>query len=97
KLKRDWLWTYNPLTGEFMDLSPFNLRVYHCVDEIKAQPGMPVRLLQQSEERLTRQADIVFVTSRKLEQSRRAWNRDTYYLPNVADYDHFSTALDPRT
>lgn len=97
KLKEPWLWTYNPLSTEFFDLSNFPYRVYHCVDEIKAQPGMPVELLEAAEKKLAQQADIIFTTSPKLTETRQRWNPNTRYFPNVADYEHFNTALDAST
>lgn len=96
-LKRQWLWTYNPLTTEFFDLRSFACRIYHCVDEIKAQPGMPVEVLVEAEENLCRQVGVIFTTSIQLTETRRLWNSNTHYLPNVADYTHFQTALDPHT
>lgn len=91
------LWTYNPLTTQFLDLTDFSYVVYHCVDEIKAQPGMPIDILEQKEEELTRNADIVFVTSPTLLESRRVWSNNVHYFSNVADYDHFSKALEQST
>ena len=84
------------MTTEIFDLSSFGCCVYHCVDEIKAQPGMPAALLEDMEERLSRQTDVIFATSPQLAESRRTWNANTHYLPNVADYEHFSTALTPQ-
>ena len=97
KFQKPWLWTYSPLTTEFFNLSDFSYRIYHCVDEIKAQPGMPVKLLEVSEKLLVKQADIVFTTSPKLTETRKVWNSNTYYFPNVADYDHFNSALSQCT
>lgn len=94
KFKDETLWTYNPLTTRFLALHDFGYVVYHCVDEIKAQPGMPVDILLNAEEELVRQADITFVTSLTLLKSRTKWSNEVYYFSNVADYNHFSTALD---
>ena len=94
-LRRDMIWTYNPLTMALFDIQRFAKTVYHCVDEIKAQPGMPADILGRAEEQLARAVRIVFVTSPALARSRRVWNANTHYLPNVADFDHFSRALDP--
>lgn len=91
------LWTYNPLSTELIDLDGWSQVVYHCVDEIKAQPGMPVGALERAEEVLVKRADVVFVTSTTLETSRRALNPRTHYLPNVADFEHFSRAMDNST
>ncbi len=96
-LKRQWLWTYNPLASEFFNLASFSCRVYHCVDEIKAQPGMPVEILASAEERLAPQVDVIFTTSPRLTETRKLWNANTHYLPNVADFAHFNTALDAQT
>jgi hypothetical protein len=74
KKSKTTLWTYNPLTTQFLDLTDFSYVVYHCVDEIKAQPGMPIDILEQKEEELTRNADIVFVTSPTLLESRKVWS-----------------------
>ena len=94
-IKKQILWTYYPLTTEILSTTPFEKTVYHCVDEIKAQPGMPKDVIDIAEHRLLERADIVFTTSVKLYESRRQHNRNTYYLPNVADYRHFSRAMDP--
>lgn len=91
-IRREWFWTYNPLTTGFFDLSDFSCRIYHCVDEIKAQPGMPSELLMSAEKSLAESVDIIFTTSPELTQSRQAWNDQTYYLPNVADFYHFAQA-----
>lgn len=96
-LNRQWLWTYNPLTTEFFELDTFEFSIYHCVDEIKAQPGMPVETLETAERKLAQSVDIIFTTSPRLTETRRAWNPNTHYLPNVADYRHFSAALAPET
>lgn len=96
-LRPEILWTYNPMTLNLLDTAPFERLVYHCVDEIAAQPGMPSAALAESERALVRCADVVFVTSPKLLETRRQWNPNTHYYPNVADYDHFTAALDAAT
>ncbi|MGH8581714.1 MAG: glycosyltransferase [Gammaproteobacteria bacterium] len=96
-LRPDVLWTYNPLSTQLLDLDTYTKVVYHCVDEIKAQPGMPSAQLERGERELVERADRVFVTAPKLFESRRQWNPQTHYFPNVADFDHFQKALDPET
>ena len=97
------LWTYNPLTGRYLPLkrcagsfkrSIFSGAVYHCVDRIHAQPGMPAQLIDESERKLCRTVDLVFTTSPELQASLLPLNRCTYYYGNVADQAHFSAALD---
>jgi len=90
----DILWTYNPVTLEFFNLYRFKNILYHCVEEIKAQPGMPMDVIAQNERQLVEQADLVFTTSLHLQETRARWNKNTFYFPNVVDYEHFSRAQD---
>ena len=94
-MRPEMLWTYNPLTTELLALDDFKTIVYHCVDEIKAQPGMPTATLDAAERELAGRAHIVFTTTPKLTETRRAWNANTHYFPNVADFDHFAMAREP--
>lgn len=91
--RTDILWTYNPMTTSLINTSKFTYIVYHCVDEIKAQPGMPVNVIEKAEKELLKRADVVFVTSPQLLETRMLQNSNSYYFPNVADHDHFSKAL----
>ena len=97
------LWTYNPLTGRYLNLrrraadstsSMFSAAVYHCVDRIHAQPGMPATLIADSERQLCRTVNVVFTTSPDLQASLMRLNACTYHYGNVADQVHFAAALD---
>ena len=97
------LWTYNPLTGRYLNLkrragtskpSMFSAAVYHCVDRIHAQPGMPATLIADSERQLCRTVNVVFTTSPDLQASLMRLNACTYHYGNVADQAHFAAALD---
>jgi len=97
------LWTYNPLTGRYLNLkrragpsstSMFSAAIYHCVDRIHAQPGMPATLIADSERQLCRTVNVVFTTSPDLQASLMRLNPCTYHYGNVADQAHFATALD---
>jgi glycosyltransferase involved in cell wall biosynthesis len=91
------LWTYNPMSTVVLNLGDFSSVVYHCVDEIKAQPGMPIAEIEKAETELTQKAQIVFVTAEALLESRKQLNPETYYFSNVADFVHFSLARDVHT
>ncbi|MBW0166544.1 MAG: glycosyltransferase [Vulcanococcus sp.] len=95
-LRADLLWTYNPLTALLLPLQPSGYRqlAYHCVDDLAAQPCMPVPLIQREEERLCRICDQVFVTSLELLHTRSPFNPHIRYDPNVADVAHFARARD---
>jgi glycosyltransferase involved in cell wall biosynthesis len=90
-------WTYNPMTTRFFNLNDFPKTIYHCVDEIKAQPGMPVEEIEAAETDLVKSADFCFVTAEHLLASRKQLNANTYYFSNVADFAHFAKARDLTT
>jgi glycosyltransferase involved in cell wall biosynthesis len=93
-LKPGLLWTYSPLTTDFYDLSAYAFTVYHAVDDIKAQPGMPREVIAASEQTLAERADVIFTTAPQIQATLSVHNPDTYYFSNVADFRHFSSALD---
>ena len=86
------LWTYNPLTTLYLDPESFAGSVYHCVDRIQDQPGMPVARIEASEQALSRAVDVVFTTSPELQITHEQWNVHTHMFGNVADHGHFSRA-----
>ena len=96
-IKREILWTYNPLTTYLLNIRGFKKIVYHCVDDIKAQPGMPANIFEHAEKDLVERSHIVFASSPKLAKTRSVWNPNTHYFPNVADFRHFSKARDLKT
>lgn len=96
-LKPELFWTYNPMTTRLFRDEQFACRVYHCVDEIKAQPGMPSEEIERAELELTGHADVCFVTAEHLLETRRAINPNTHYFPNVADFGHFAQAREAST
>ena len=85
------LWTYNPLTLRLIDSRNYSKLVYHCVDEISAQPGMDAPQIMAWERLLCETADVVFVTSKNLLDTRIKFNLSTYYFPNVIDLSYFNS------
>lgn len=92
-LRKPLVWTYNPITLDVFRVRKGVIIVYHCVDDIKAQPGMPRKEIEAAEERLVKRADYVFVTSNKLYEKNCALTDHIHLFSNVADYNHFSRAL----
>lgn len=92
RLRREVLWTYNPMTTRLFPMSGFDTVVYHCVDEIDAQRGMPAREIRAAERELLSAADCCFVTAEHLLATRRPHCANIHYLPNVADFEHFARA-----
>jgi len=96
RLSTDWLWTYNPCTFLYMSPHKYSRLIYHCVDDINAQPDIFIPGFTALEEKLCRHASIIFVTSPSLLSSRMQYNSNIYFFPNVADHQHFARALQPK-
>lgn len=92
--KHPILWTYSPPIASLIGKLNEKLVIYHCVDELSATPRIPTCAILKMEEELLKKADLVFTTSKSLYESKKVFNPNTYYLPNVADVNHFMTALE---
>lgn len=88
------LWVFLPslvgLVGRFGE----KLVIYHCIDAHAANPNVPARQVREWERRLLKEADAVFASSSTLYADKRAFNANTFYLPNVADAEFFARACD---
>lgn len=85
------VWTYNPMSAEIAKDLRGSLIVYHCVDDLSSVPGMATDAIRKGEADLISSADMVFTTSNSLMERCSAINpADTYYFPNVVDFEHFS-------
>ena len=95
--KKPILWTYNPMALEIFPVRSGAKVVYHCVDNIKEQPGMPESEIESAERKLFIRANYVFVTSEKLYCASKYINSNTFLFSNVADFEHFSKARNDTT
>jgi len=93
-LRNPLLWTFNPQTCHYLSLNKFHASIYHCVDRIQAQPGMPADAIERAEKDLCGSANAVFTTAPQLQQTLAELNAGTHYFGNVADAKFFSRALD---
>jgi len=94
---RPVIWSYVPNAVEFLGRWGERLIVYHCVDELSANPMIPGKVIAKLEEEYIRKADLTFVTSKPLFEAKKKFSSNVYYLPNVADYAHFSLAASSGT
>jgi len=98
-VKAPILWLYSPyhigLIGKFGE----KLVCYFNYDEFAnfVQSARIKDLIRRLDDEMTRQADVVFATSRAQWEHRKAINLDTYFTPNGVDFDLFNTALNPET
>ena len=93
--RKPLLWTFNPQTRHYLSLRKFYASIYHCVDRIQAQPGMPSDAIETAELDLCGAVNAVFTTAPQLQQSLAELNAGTHFFGNVADAKFFSRALDP--
>ena len=68
------------------------LRIYHCVDEYAANPGVDSERILQLEKRLLANTDVVWAVSEPLAERLSALHRNVHLLPNVADVERFAAA-----
>jgi len=69
------------------------LTVYQCVDPMIVPYDMKHGIT--SEDKLVKNSDLVICTSKALYNEKKAQNPNTYFVPNAADIDHCSIALNP--
>lgn len=92
------LWiSFNVLSSEsLIGALDEQLVIYHCTDEITAMSGMSP-FAGEIEERLMRQSDLAFTSSRRLLEDKSSFNPNTHFVPNGADTELFEQAHDPAT
>ena len=95
--KKEYLWTYNPLTSLYLNIEKFKSSIYHAVDAIEHQPFMPKKHIEKQEIILSKKVDKIFVTSKNIINKLKKHNSNITYFGNVCDYDHFSKALTTNT
>lgn len=93
RFKAPMIWTYSPATNEIVDLLDKSFLVYHCVDDLRASPGIDSQMIERREVDLVQKADFIFTTSLALYDRLLPFNKHTKYFNNVCDYKHFSQAL----
>jgi len=95
-IKDPILWIYHPNGVSFLGRMNERMVVYDCVDEYSAFPAYssPQRKNEiiSNERKLLERADIVFTTSMPLQEAKKKFNPNTYFVHNVADVSHFSRA-----
>ena len=95
--KKEYLWTYNPLTSLYLNIAKFKSSIYHAVDAIEHQPFMPKKHIEKQEIILSKKVGKIFVTSKNIINKLKKHNANITYFGNVCDYDHFSKALTTNT
>ncbi len=69
------------------------LSVYYCIDDYAALPDVNPQAIRAMDEDLTRRADVVFVASSTLLETKLRLNPRTHVSPHGVDLGHFGRAL----
>jgi glycosyltransferase involved in cell wall biosynthesis len=87
------LWAYVPQAETLLEALQPQLVVYHCVDDIAAQPGIDAAGFKAAERRFAARANLVLASAPGLAERLRAVSDNVLYAPNVADTELFAGAL----
>jgi len=91
--RRPVIWTFlpTPLARDLIrELDP-ELTVYHCTDDFSSS-SKQARRIKGVEERVFREADLVFVTSSKLRDRAQRFNRQVHLFPSGVNLRRFEEA-----
>jgi uncharacterized SAM-binding protein YcdF (DUF218 family)/glycosyltransferase involved in cell wall biosynthesis len=87
---RPILWTFlpTPLALDVIRAVDPQVTIYYCIDDLaSSSPG--ARKIVTSEERLFKQADLVFVTSERLRERAARYRGDVYLFPFGVNLERF--------
>lgn len=96
-IRRAILWFVVPHPAFMLDALERELVVYYCIDDYAAHPGVDVAQIAACDDRLTRDADLLFVAPPALLPSKRAIKPEAFYAPHGVDVALFSRAQDDST
>lgn len=93
-IERPILWGYVPQALALVEpLRPSRV-VYHCVDDIAAHERIDSEAFARVEELFAARADLVIASSPPLAERMRELSDNVRLMPNVADTELFSSALE---
>jgi glycosyltransferase involved in cell wall biosynthesis len=90
-------WTFVPASAEIVgELGETGL-VYHCVDEFSEFTGTDKAAILGLEKQLMEKSDYVIVSSDRLYETKKRYNKNTFLVTHGVDVEHFRKACDPAT
>tara|TARA_Y100001949_G_scaffold32964_1_gene26057 strand:- start:2029 stop:3888 length:1860 start_codon:yes stop_codon:yes gene_type:complete len=89
-LQRPLVWTFlpTPLALDIIDAIEPTLVIYYCIDDFESSSS-GARLIRQTEDRLLKAADLVFVTSERLRHRVLEQREQVEVLPFAVDFPRF--------
>ena len=91
------MWSFYPASGNVVGSLGEAKIVYHCVDEYSEFTGTDKEAILQLERELMGKCDYVIVSSERLYQTKKPYNKNTFLVTHGVDLAHFRKACDPRT
>lgn len=96
-IQRAVLWFVVPHPAFMLDLLPRELAVYYCIDDYAAHPGVDVEHIRACDDKLSREADLLFVAPPALLPAKQAINPGAHFSPHGVDVALFARAQDEAT
>ena len=90
------IWTYSPLSVDYLQKINEILVCYDCVDDHLATPyyqGQTGIDVAKIERQLFEQSDLIFFTSEELQARKGVYGENVHLVGNAADVDLFHSAL----
>ncbi len=81
-----------PLGAEVVGALGEQLLIYYIMDEYAAMPGVYAEYIHDLEKRMLAEADLIFVTSSKLQAEKNGRKAPAVLLPHGVDFEHFHSA-----
>jgi glycosyltransferase involved in cell wall biosynthesis len=104
QIKRHVSISYTPQQSYLIGILNPLVCIYDVADELSVSEkcpdlnklGFTGRAIEREEKKVLSRVDIVFATSKKLYERKRRYNKNTYFVPNGVDLDHFWNSSDKR-
>jgi len=95
--QRPIMWTFYPASGNVVGSLGEEKIIYHCVDEYSEFTGTDKEAILKLERELMAKCDYVIVSSERLLQTKKPYNKNTFLVTHGVDVNHFRKACDPLT
>ena len=88
--KRPILWLSIPTAVDMLGKLDEALSIYYCGDEFSEFPGVSKKAIIEMEKKLLLKVDLVLVSSRKLYETKKKYNKNTFIITHGVDFEHFN-------
>ena len=91
------IWTFlpTPIVPDIVGELNSSIFIYYCIDDF-ASSSKGARKIKKAEEKVIKQADLVFTTSHKLRDRCSLINKNTHLFPFGVSVDHYNETRDAK-